>query len=79
MGLSLRTVAQEFNVRKSTVSEIFRNKEKIVQYYASSENKLKNRKTLKLSAHPQMEKALFTWFLQERVKGMNIYVIVLNV
>lgn len=40
----------------------------------SSITQEESRKTLKLNAHPQMEKALYTWFLQERPRGTCNYI-----
>lgn len=67
-GESVRSVASKFNIGKSTVSDIFKNKGNLLDYAAEDRN-LDKRKTLRLSAHPSMENALYTWFVQERARG----------
>ncbi|KAK9688090.1 Tc5 transposase DNA-binding domain [Popillia japonica] len=37
--------------------------------YVAEDHNLDKRKTLRLSAYPAMEKALYTWFVQERARG----------
>ncbi|KAK9701805.1 CENP-B N-terminal DNA-binding domain [Popillia japonica] len=67
-GESVRSVAVKYSIGKSTVSDICKNKANIMDYVAEDHN-LDKRKTLRLSAYPAMEKALYTWFVQERARG----------
>ncbi|KAI4472178.1 homeobox-like domain superfamily [Holotrichia oblita] len=64
---SVRSVAVKYSIGKSTVSDICKNKANIMDYVAEDHN-LDKRKTLRLSAYPAMEKALYTWFVQERAR-----------
>lgn len=67
-GESVRSVASKFSIGKSTVSDICKNRANIKDY-ANEDRNLEKRKTLRLSAYPAMEKALYTWFVQERARG----------
>lgn len=69
-GESVRYIANKYGIGKSTISDINKNKEKIIEFIASSDCGTGNRKTLKGSEYPEMEKALFTWCLQQRARGM---------
>ncbi|KAI4455379.1 hypothetical protein MML48_9g00013103 [Holotrichia oblita] len=40
--------------------------------YVAEDHNLDKRKTLRLSAYPAMEKALYTWFVQEKAKEVQI-------
>lgn len=68
-GKSYSAIALEYGVGKTTISTINKNRAKILEYVANTDVGPSNRKTLKLSANPVVEKALFTWFLQERTRG----------
>lgn len=68
-GDTVTSLAVKFKVGKSTICDIKKNRTKILEYVASSDNGPKNRKSLKLSAHPNLDKAVYTWFLQERARG----------
>lgn len=69
LGEGFATLAQKYGVGKSTISDIKKNKFKLLEFASSTDSGVGNRKTLRLSAYPAMEKSLFTWFLQERAKG----------
>lgn len=72
-GESTRSLALEYGIGKSTVSDIHKNKVKILEYVGSSDSGPGARKTLKVSVNPEMEKAVYTWFLQERARGRCYY------
>lgn len=72
-GESFRSIAAKYGVGKSTISDIGKNKGNIREFIVSSDSGVGSRKTVKLSGYPEMEKALFTWFLQERARGMYVY------
>lgn len=71
-GESVRSIAGKFSIGKSTVSDIYKNKANLTDY-ASDDRNFEKRKTLRLSAYPAMEKALYTWFVQERARGRYIH------
>lgn len=73
-GENIRSIANKYGVGKSTISDINKNKEKILEFIASSDSGTGNRKTLKGSEYPEMEKALFAWYLQERARGMYRFI-----
>ncbi|KAI4463928.1 paired box protein pax-6-related-related [Holotrichia oblita] len=70
-GESVRSVAVKYSIGKSTVSDICKNKANIMDYVVEDHN-LDKRKSLRLSAYPAMEKALYTWFVQERAREEDL-------
>lgn len=77
-GESYSKIATEFGIGKATVSDIKKNRANIMSYYSTTDEGPADRKTLKLSSNPAVEKALFTWFLQERTKGKIAIIIHLS-
>ncbi|KAK9680075.1 hypothetical protein QE152_g39377 [Popillia japonica] len=67
-GENYSKFATEFGIGKATVSDIKKNRANIMSYYSTTDKQPADRKTLKLSSNPAVEKALLTWFLQERTK-----------
>lgn len=61
-------IFKQYGIGKATVSDIKRNKKRILEYISSTDKGPGNMKTLKLSAHPLVEKCFYTWFLQERAQ-----------
>lgn len=74
-GTTVTALAKEYNVGKATICNIKQNKGKIVDHVAASYVSGKKRKTLKLSAFPMVDKAVYTWFLQERSKGKQVRIL----
>lgn len=68
-GETVTSAALKYNVGKSTICDLKRNSAKIFEYVAISDTGPARRKTLKLSAYPNVEKAVYNWFLQERSRG----------
>ena len=66
-------LAQEFGISKQQISDIRKNKDKILKFTDSIETSegLK-RKSLKLADDEQLDKALYTWFIQQRSTGAPI-------
>ena len=62
-------IAEEFDVAKSTVSSIMKNKEKILKVYESSGFGLE-RKRLRTATYCDVEEALLIWFKQ--TKSLNV-------
>ena len=66
-------LAQEFGISKQQISDIWKNKDKILKFTDSIETSegLK-RKSLKLANDEQLDKALYAWFIQQRSTGAPI-------
>ena len=66
-------LAQEFGISKQQISDIRKNKDKILKFTDSIETSegLK-RKSLKLADDEQLDKALYAWFIQQRSTGTPI-------
>lgn len=63
-------LARQYNLGKSTISEIYKQKEKILEFVSKldSLDGSKQRKTMKNARHPQLDEALYMWFIQRRLK-----------
>ena len=66
-------LAQEFGISKQQISDIRKNKDKILKFIDSIETSegLK-RKSLKLADDEQLDKVLYAWFIQQRSTGTPI-------
>ena len=66
-------LAQEFGISKQQISDIRKNKDKILKFTDSIETSegLK-RKSLKLADDEQLDKALYAWFIKQRSTGTPI-------
>lgn len=73
-GHSYSSITLKHGIGKATVADIKKNKDKILAFLHETNVGPSTRKTLKLSTNPKIEKALFTWFSQERTKGKLNYV-----
>lgn len=71
-GESGTQLAKEFNVGKSTISDIRTNRENILSFVSICEEEPNKRQTLKLSDYPLLDSALYQWFLQERSRHTPI-------
>ena len=73
-GTKPSLLMKEFNCGKATISDIKRNKERILSYISTMETSsgAKKRKTLKKEFYEDVEKATYLWFLQERSRGTPI-------
>ena len=63
-------LSAEYNVSKQQISDIRKNKEKIMKFADILETSegLK-RKSLKVAHNEQLDKALYAWFIQQRTSG----------
>ena len=66
-------LSAEYNVSKQQISDIRKNKEKIIKFADILETSegLK-RKSLKVVHDEQLDKALYAWFIQQRTSGTPI-------
>lgn len=67
-------LAREYGVGVSTISDIGKNKEKLLQFSHTLESNdgSKKRKTMKQAENNDLEIAMYTWFLQKRSQGQPI-------
>ena len=66
-------LAQEFGISKQQISDIRKNKDKILKFTDSIEtSEGLNRKFLKLADDEQLDKALYAWFIQQGSSGTPI-------
>lgn len=72
-GATVTALSKKYNVGKATICDMKKNKRKIIDYFTASDGSGSKRKTLKLSRFPEVDKAVFTWFLQERSKGRRVF------
>ncbi|KAL1490490.1 hypothetical protein ABEB36_013175 [Hypothenemus hampei] len=73
-GQSLTQLAARYDVGKSTISDIKKKRQEILDYTSQqpSTSKSTERSTLKKAWNPEVEEALHSWFLQQRSKGTPI-------
>lgn len=71
-GISFSFLAQKYNVGKSTIFDIKKKEEQIRSYVVKTEKGPGARKTLKTPENPQLEDALFTWFIEQRRKNVPL-------
>ncbi|CAH1954517.1 unnamed protein product [Acanthoscelides obtectus] len=65
-GDSGKKLAAMYGVGKSTISDIKKNRGKIGAFMKKCISGPGSRKTLRTAEHPEMEKKLYEWFLQQR-------------
>lgn len=63
---SYSSLASEYGVGRSTIYDIKKNHEKIQQFVSTTDCGPGKRQTLKTGKHPEVEEALYMWFLQDR-------------
>ena len=73
-GKSQRLVSDIFHVSRSTVNDIWRQREKIEQYITCCDNPtLVKKQCIVRQVHfPELDKAYHIWFLQQRSKGAPV-------
>ena len=74
-GISQRVLADKFDVAKSTVSDISRDRVKIKEYVSSAEapgSFAKKRHIMRRSHFGKLDKAIHMWFIQERSRGAPV-------
>ncbi|XP_055644141.1 tigger transposable element-derived protein 2-like [Toxorhynchites rutilus septentrionalis] len=66
-GMSINSIMRKYNRKsRSTVSTIKRAKENILSQIAEVQGNISNRKRFKKAQHPEVDEALYIWFLQKR-------------
>ena len=76
---SIAIVAERYEIRKSTISNIKKNREKILQFQQEmTDMGMKTAKVMKLGDDEQHDKAVYLWFKQKWMEGMLISGPILN-
>lgn len=65
-GEKIAHLSKEFNIGRATIHDIKQNKNKIEDFFKTTESSSSERKTLRKGEFPQVEDALYAWFVQER-------------
>ena len=80
-GESLTKIAQELGVGKQTVSDWKTNRKEIENLCAKmvSKDSLGNKRTLKTPKNETLDEALYVWFCQQRVQGVPLSGVTLQV
>ncbi|KAG5876827.1 hypothetical protein JTB14_014157 [Gonioctena quinquepunctata] len=60
------SLASEYGVGRSTIYDVKKKHEKIKKFVSTTDCGPGKRQTLKKAEHPEVEEALYMWFLQER-------------
>lgn len=71
-GQTQRSLSQEYNVGRTTISDILKRKYKFFKFMsmnADKEENLKRRRTLRRTVHKNLEDKLFEWYNESRVQG----------
>ncbi|XP_023214935.1 jerky protein homolog-like [Centruroides sculpturatus] len=71
-GEKLTDLAKYYDVGRATIHDIKKNRDKIECYVNSSNFGSGDRQTLKSGDYPEVEEALYAWFLQQRNKHAPI-------
>ena len=72
-GRSLTSVAVEFNVGKSTVHDIVKNKAKLQTFLTEiQDGDCTKRRIVRRANLDALDKAVYLWFVQQRCKGTPI-------
>lgn len=72
-GEKLMTISSEYGISKQQISDICKNKDKIMKFANNLEsNHALKRKSLKVTHDGQLDEALYAWFIQQRTAGTLI-------
>ena len=79
-GATVKSVCEKYGVKRQTVSDIRKNKEKLEKFAASYYNdaassksgKVGNRKHMKTGKEESLDAAVMKWYVQERFNGVNV-------
>jgi len=71
-GTSITLLATQYNVGIQTVCDMVKNKKKLIDFAASADSSkgMSNPKTMKTSTYYNLDKAMITWFNQQRAAGI---------
>lgn len=73
-GEDAMKLADEYNVGKTTIRDILNKKNEYLYFALNSDSYscVRNRKTLKKSMNPELDRAVFEWFQEKRVRGESV-------
>lgn len=73
-GASKKQMSLQYGIGESTVRDIFKQKDKLMQFASTSDNSssMKKRKTMKTSTYEELDAALLEWVSQVRSEGTPI-------
>lgn len=73
-GTSVRHLASLFGISTRTIYDISKNKQKILQFYASSDSNagIANRKSMRPAKDVNLDAVVYEWFRQRRDEGVPI-------
>lgn len=74
-GVKQRDICNEMNLKKSTVSMIWKKREVILTSYGYVNVKCKK---MKKSAHQELDKGLLKWFTQKRQENISLSGVILQ-
>ena len=74
-GETQRALSQEYNIGRTTISDIIKRKYKFFKFVsmnADKEENLKRRRTLRRTVHKELEEKLLAWYNESREQGHHI-------
>ena len=73
-SVSYSIICDKFGIGRSTVGDIKKNREKILQFKKDTVEMgmRRDQKTMKLGGNAKLDKALYVWFSQKRVEGVPV-------
>ena len=73
-GSNSRNLSLIYNLGETTIRDIRKNKEKIINFASSSDSSkgVSKRKTMKISTYAELDKAMLEWFQQKRAEGTQV-------
>ena len=73
-GSNSRNLSLIYNLGETTIRDIRKNKEKIINFASSSDSSkgVSKRKTMKMSTYAELDKAMLEWFQQKRAEGTQV-------
>ncbi|XP_014286744.1 protein bric-a-brac 1 isoform X3 [Halyomorpha halys] len=71
-GEKVSRLSKEFDIGRATIHDIKKKKDQIESYFKINESSYNVRKTLKAGDFPEVEDALYAWFIEERNRETHI-------
>ena len=72
-SVSHAIICEKYGIGKSTVWDIKKSREKLLDFQETESMGMKREaKTMKLSSHENLDKALYLWFTQKRTEGVPV-------
>lgn len=74
-GETQRALSQEYNIGRTTISDIIKRKYKFFKFVSMNvdkEENLKRRRTLRRTVHKELEEKLLAWYNESREQGQHI-------